>query len=297
MTTVAAKASKVGDVSGWTLQEMLDFVKSSDSKTVFPYATRDTVFQYCIYNNIDEFINWETGECKFNGEEFINTLEFANGFPEEWDYNNQDEEGTHAKIQNDKILLLQTSISSVQEYQMMNGMFDNDVAFVGYPNSARKGNMIQPANGSVAISSKSKNKDGAWEFIQKLISEEYQSGLVSGRGTGWGFPVKKSALEKQFEKDMTPEYYENENGEKVEQTKTSWGYDDFNIDIYAAKQEEVDAVKEIISSAEKTYSMTNEELTKIVNEETAAFFKGQKSAKETADIIQNRVQIYVNENR
>ncbi len=297
VSTTAAKASKVGDISGWTLQEMLDFVKNSDSKTVIPYATRDTVFQYCIYNNIDEFINWETGECKFNGEEFIQTLEFANGFPEEWDYSNQEEEGTHSKIMNDKILLLQTTVSSVQEYQMMKGLFGGDVSFVGYPNSERKGNLIQPSNGSVAISSKSKHKDGAWEFLQKLISEEYQSGLVSERGMGWGFPVKKTALDKLFEKDMTPEYYKDENGNQVEQQKTSWGYDDFNIDIYAAKQEEVDAVKEIISSAEKAYSMTNEELIKIVNEETAAFFKGQKSAKETADIIQNRVQIYVNENR
>lgn len=32
---------------------------------------------------------------------------------------------------------------------------------------------------------------------------------------------------------MTPEYYEDENGEQVENMKTSWGYDDFNIDIYA----------------------------------------------------------------
>ena len=35
----------------------------------------------------------------------------------------------------------------------------------------------------------------------------------------------------------------------------------------------------------------------VAKEEAAAFFKDQKSAKETADIIQNRVQIYVNENR
>ena len=78
--------------------------------------------------------------------------------------------------------------------------------------------------------------------------------------------------DKVFEKAMTPEYYKDENGKQVEQPKTSWGYDDFNIDIYAAKQEEVDAVKAIIDSAEKAYSPSNEELTKIVNEEAAAFF-------------------------
>ncbi len=296
ITTTAAKASKVGDVSGWTLQEMLAFVKDSDAENIFPYATRDTVFGYCIYNNIDEFIDGETGTCNFNGEEFIQILEFANDFPQEWDYSKM-EEGTYSKIKNDKLLLLQTSISSVQEYQMMNGMFDNDIAFVGYPNSERKGNLIQPANGSIAVSAKSKDKDGAWEFVKTFISEEYQNQLVGERTSGWGFPISLTALEKKFEKDMTPEYYEDENGNKVEQMKTSWGYDDFNMDIYAAKQEDIDAVKEIIASAQRTHSEIGEELTNIINEEAAAFFKGQKSAKETAEIIQNRVQIYVNENR
>ncbi|MBR5799665.1 MAG: extracellular solute-binding protein [Lachnospiraceae bacterium] len=296
VSTAAAKASLVGDVTGWNLTEMLDVAEKSNVEAVMPYATRDTVFYYCVYNNLDDFINWETGECAFNSDEFIQVLEFAKGFPEEWDYNQQ-EEGTHAKIMNNKILLLQTSVSSVQEYQMMKGMFGGDVAFVGFPNQERKGNLIQPSNGSVAISAKSKHKDGAWEFVSGLISEEYQSGIAGENGMGWGFPIKQSALEKVFEKAMTPEYYKDENGKQVEQPKTSWGYDDFNIDIYAAKQEEVDAVKAIIASAEKAYSPSNEELTKIVNEEAAPFFKDQKSAKETADIIQNRVQIYVNENR
>lgn len=292
--TTIGKTAKVGDAQGWTLSEMLDFAESSDAENIFQYGTRDSIFQYCIYNNIDEFINWETGECFFNGEDFIRMLEFAAKFPEEADYNY--DEGIHAKLGADKVLLLQASLSSVQEFQMYSGLFGEEITFVGYPNSERRGNLIQPTNGSVALSAKSKHKDGAWEFIKLLISEEYQDSLVSSYGSGWGFPIRKSSLEKQFENDMKVEYYEDENGNQVESIKTGWGYDDFNIDIYAARQEEVDAVKEIIASAEKCTSSINTELTNIMTEETAAFFKGQKSAKETADIIQNRIQIYVNEN-
>lgn len=292
--TTIAKASKVGDTPGWTLNEMLDFVENSEAENVFQYGSRTGIFYYCIYNNIDEFIDWETGECKFNSDDFIRVLEFANRFPEEIDYNN--EEGTAAKLHADKILLMQTSLSSVQEYQMMNGMFGEKTTYIGYPNSDRKGNLIQPTNGSVGINARSKNKDGAWEFVKTLLSDDYQNSLVSERGSSWGFPVKKSVLDKQFEYDMTPEYYEDENGNQIEQMKTSWGYDDFNMDIYAATQEDVDAVKEIIASAERTSGSVNEELTNIITEETEAFFKGQKSAKDTADIIQNRIQIYVKEN-
>ena len=34
----------------------------------------------------------------------------------------------------------------------------------------------------------------------------------------------------------------------------------------------------------------------IIAEESAAFFEGQKSAKDVAGVIQSRVQIYINEN-
>ena len=172
-----------------------------------------SIFYYCIYNNIDEFIDWENSTCKFDSEDFIRVLEFANKFPEEPDYSEEDE-GTSAKLRSDKLLLMQTSLSSVQEYQMMNGLFGEKVSYIGYPNSERKGNLIQASNGCVAINAKSKHKDGAWEFIKTMISGEYQDSLVDKHGS-WGFPVKKSALEKQFEADMTPEYYEDENGNKV----------------------------------------------------------------------------------
>lgn len=293
VTTTVAKASKVGTTPGWTLGEMLDFVENSEAENVFPYGDRTSVFYYCIYNNIDEFIDWEEGKCYFDTDDFIRVLEFAARFPEEANYNN--EEGTSARLRADKILLMQTSLSSVQEFQMMNGLFGEKVTYIGYPNSERNGNLIQAVNGCVAINTKSKHKDGAWEYVKTVISEEYQDSLISG-WSSWGFPVRKATLDKLFEKDMTPEYYEDENGNQVEQMKTSWGYDDFNIDIYAATQEEIDTVKEIIASANRSANSINEELSNIITEETEAFFKGQKSAEETAKIIQNRIQVYVNEN-
>ena len=295
VSTVLVKSSLVGDASGWTLSENLDFLEEKNPENVFQYGSRDSIFYYCIYNNIDEFINWETGECFFNSQEFIRALEFAAKFPEEPDYS-QDDEGIASKLHSDKILLMQHTLSSVQEYQMTNGLFGEETTYIGYPNSERKGNLIQPVGGSMGMSSKSKHKDGAWEFMKTILSDEFQDSLISEYG-GWGFPVKKSALDKQFELDMTPDYYEDEEGNKIENPKTTWGYDDFTMEIMAATQEEIDAVRELIASAEKLSGSLNVQLMNIINEEAEPFFKGQKSASDTAEIIQNRIQIYVNENR
>lgn len=294
VTTIMAKKSLVGDVSGWTLSEMLDFAEANNPENLFSYGSRYSIFYSCIYNNIDEFIDWETGKCSFDGEEFIRTLEFAAKYPDPEEVNYYEEqEGTYARLKADKILLMDSSISSVQQFQMYQGMFDEEIAFVGYPNHERQGNLVMPSGGCVGISSKSKNKDGAWEFIQNMISREYQETQTND----WGFPIMKSALEKKFEEDMTPEYYEGENGEQIETTKTSWGYDDFSIEIYAAKQEEIDTVRGLLESANKIAGSVDEQLTSIITEEADPFFKGQKSAADVADIIQNRIQIYVNENR
>ena len=58
----------------------------------------------------------------------------------------------------------------------------------------------------------------------------------------------------------------------------------------------LDAVKKLIESAEKISGSVDEQLVNIITEESEPFFKGQKTAKDVAGIIQNRIQIYVNEN-
>lgn len=287
------KKAHVGDAKGWTLDEMLSVVESSGAEEIFGYADRYSVFHHCVFMNIDEFVDWESGECYFNSDEFVRVMEFAAQFPEEYDYN-AEKDGLSQRIRDNRLLMLENGISSVQEYQMLKGMFGEEITFIGYPNSRRLGTLIRSTDAELAIAAKSKNKDAAWEFVKGFISKEYQDEMTNGHS--WGFPILKSSLNKQFTMDMTPDYYKDENGKKQESPKTSWGYDDFQIDIYAATQADVDAVRDILESAEIRAGFIDEELQNIITEETAAFFKGQKSAKETADIIQNRAGIYISEN-
>lgn len=298
ISTIIGKQSELGDIKGWTLSEMLDFMESKKPEEIFSYNSQQNMLYALVYGNINEFIDWETGECSFNGPDFIRVLEYAAQLPEEFDYNDE-EEGEATKIRKNTLYLMRTSVSSVTEMQMYNGMFGETVTYVGYPNADRVGNRIAPVgSGSLAISSKSKNKDAAWSFVQTLLSEEYQKSLCNSWGSN-GFPVRESALDYLFEQSMTPEYDTDENGEQVERPKTTWGYgNDFEITIYAAKQEEIDQIRSLIDSAIGRWENdTDEDLNNIISEETEPFFKGQKSAEEAANVIQNRIQVYVNENR
>ena len=53
---------------------------------------------------------------------------------------------------------------------------------------------------------------------------------------------------------------------------------------------------DLVTSVSTVYSYDTD-LMKIISEEAAAYFAGQKSVDETADIIQNRASTYISENR
>ena len=58
----------------------------------------------------------------------------------------------------------------------------------------------------------------------------------------------------------------------------------------------MDQVLALIEVARPTVSQ-NSNVMAIIAEEAEAFYKGQKSAAEVADVIQRRIQNYVDENR
>lgn len=293
ISTLIGKTSDVGDKMGWTLNDLMTLVKSKPEGTeIFEYASKESILStLCIYG-MDQFVDWETGKCSFDSDSFIQLLEFSNTFSSESEYiYDESAPSTPVKIQSGQLLLMNGGVSDVQSYQMYKAMFGEPITFIGYPTDSGTGSAITTGEVLLALSSKSKNKDGAWEFMRSFLTSEYQNSSDM-----WNFPIMKSALQAKFDAAMTPEYYEDETGKQVETMKTSWGYDDFNVDIYAASQEDVDAVTNLINSVDTIYEWDSNMYT-IISEESAAFFAGQKNAKEVADIIQSRIQIYVNENR
>ena len=68
------------------------------------------------------------------------------------------------------------------------------------------------------------------------------------------------------------------------------------IEFYAITQEEADQFLAMIDSVTKCASLDNS-LADIITEEAEYFFAGEKTVDQTADIIQSRMSIYINEQR
>ena len=90
-------------------------------------------------------------------------------------------------------------------------------------------------------------------------------------------------------------FWVDENGNKEYYDENFW-IGNTPVPVEPIKKEKALEIKEFVTHVTTTYSW-DEELNKIVDEETQGYFKGQKSAKEVAGIIQSRLQIYINEKK
>lgn len=287
--TMIGKSADVGKEAGWTIEDVIALAESKPEGTeLFEYGTKSRVLESFFYGSMERFINWETGECSFNDGTFEKLLIFADRFPKEILFD--EEESTAGKFRDGRILLAATPVAGVDTLQMYEQLFGEPVTLIGYPSDEGAGSYILPAGPAIGINVNSKHKEAAWDFVKQLLSLEYQTERAKV-----SFPILKVALEAKFEENMTPEYREI-NGEQIEQPKVEVGYGDWNGKLYVATEEEINAVRTLIEYADGITTLP-QEVSNMVLEEAETFFEGQKSAREVADIIQSRVQIYVNENR
>ena len=300
VNTIVGKASQVGTETGWTMDEFIEFVDSNSDASVFGnrYDTKSSMLSNFISYNYRNFVNRETGKCSFDSDDFIKLLEFCNRFPKEYNYEKETYDDNYwneyqARYRNGKALLNMAYISrfgAIREIEQ--GQFGEAVTFKGFPGND-SGSSIS-AYTSIAITSKAANPDGAWEFVKYFYSEEYQDQY--GSNESYEFPVRLSSLEKQAEASKTkPGYEDPVTGEWYEYGNSYW-IGDTSVDIGVNTDEDNARMMDLLKSIKRS-SRYDREVYKIVTEEADAYFNGQKSAKEVADIIQNRVSNYVAESR
>lgn len=299
MQTVIGRTSDVGTEMGWTLSELMAYADAHPNAQIFDGVTKEYIMQYCMMYNEDSFIDWEKADCNFDTQEFKDLLAFVNRFPEEYNWSENDaSEAT--KIQNGEVLLSNAYIYDFDQIQMYYEMFGGEITCIGFPTADGSAGCALQAGDTYAITSKSKEKDAAWSFIESYLGEQ------DSDNRGFGFPTRKTDLNKMVEEATKVEYLLDENGNQILDENgepivmgggSSIGYQDgWSYTFRVPTQEEVDLVLELMEVAKPVSYNGNNEILNIINEEAAAFFSGQKSVDEVASIIQSRVKIFVSEN-
>lgn len=285
ISTYAGKEKLIGEKENWTAEELTEYFDSlGEDAVLFPGDVKMAVFAFLATDGADNYIDWGTGECSFDGEAFIKLLEFANQFPDTFVYD--EDLSLQRAFREGQALLYPVTVSDVYRTALVDCLFEDEpVNYIGYPGVGGNGSIVENGSLVMGITSNCKEPDMAWQFIKTFLEEDYQDKIREY------LPVHRGSLAKWLKEAQEKEY--KENGEEKIKAETLFDGEE-SLWITAITEADAKQVLELIENT-TTLSAIDDELRNIIFEEASTYFAGDRKAEETAEIIQNRVKVYVGE--
>lgn len=292
--TMLAKTSLVGEQRGWTMEELELFMEQMPRDcTPFGDVLRSTFMSMMMEYVGNEFVDWDSGRCDFRSQEFLSLLEYAKTLPDTYPqgyFDHYDYSEYENRFREDKAVLCEITVGDVWDlYYAVRGRFGEPVTYMGFPSQSGDGSVLFASGDVFVLSASSPYLEGAWEFARYYLTPEYQES-----GDFVGMPLSRSLLEKQLEDTTRQPWREDEEGNR-EYYDNPYYLNGEQITLEPFTQSEAQEVLRFIESVDRR-AYYDQEVLQIVDEETGAFFSGQKSAQEVASVIENRVQLYLDEN-
>ncbi|MEI8198785.1 MAG: hypothetical protein WCG21_01890 [Eubacteriales bacterium] len=275
----AGAKSVIGDRKGWTVDEFNEMVNSLPAGMA-PLAnqTQSTLLTSSLSASMDAFVDNTKGEVTFDTPEFYQLLDYAKTYGTDDDNKDGEYVDEQTMMQNGELAMTSAYISDPSSYAQYVTMVGGPVSITGFPSSDKRGPMCYMST-MLAISADSGSKQSAWDFVKSFLSEESQNKVADN----YQIPVLTSAFEAQITKAMNPD--QNGGGNIV--------YDKMG-QMVPMTEETAQAYRDLVNSLD-TLASYDQEIVGIVMEEVPVYFNGQKSDKDVAKIIQDRVQTLVNE--
>lgn len=288
----AYRASDMEGEDSLTMEKLMDKVRSSEAKILQKVlAPGQLILKYALSDRSNkDYIDWEKGESHLTDKPFLELLEFAR------EYGNT---GMNTALEAEDIYADGTlpgtrGMTSFAGFNNFYEVLGTDISVLGYPRSEGYGIYLDTR--AIYLSSQSGKKEGAIAFLKYLISEEaqtryalhdYSKEMYSSGESFWmanraDFPVNASALEAL----MTEEFGERPDAQWIEEEA-------YQAMTYTEKQRQ-----QFIFLVENAHPALNlGEIAVIMEEELAPYFEGTKTAEEVVEILNRRVQLYLDERK
>ncbi len=258
-----------------------------------------TFLSTSLNSYIPDALNWDDGTCDFGS--LAELLELSSQAPEYAAPSDLSSDERTQLIGQGKIKLNKVEyLSTPRDIKDIEEEYHGDATFIGWPTPDGECGSIAYFFERFGITAGSDCKEGAWEFIKYVLTSERATQVWPGL---WA-PILRESMEDEIDTLLNPgrqyedsEIVQDEDGNFYIDGVLYEGAaeDPRNIEPLVT-QEQVDKFYELLDSM--TLIFTGEQdISKIVNSETESYFAGDKTAEETADIIQSRVSIFMAEQR
>jgi hypothetical protein len=252
-----APASLVGDRTGWTFSEFQSVMADSN---VLQKNTKQLML--AITFDAGRYIDLDTNTATFDSQAFLDYL----GYLDQFLLNDSEivGDGTASQLTNADILSVFGTEQATYASMFWNG---SPVRFLGFPSEDAGGMSVDTVSGLELGMVSTGNQSGAWAVLSYALSDDFLSSA-----SNIGLPARMDTLRTQIAEAV----------DAAQNGGQAYSADCGSTLLY------------LIENASQK-RVWDSEIEHIVQEETAAFFTGDKSAEETAKIIQNRVSIYLSE--
>ncbi|MDE6642337.1 MAG: ABC transporter substrate-binding protein [Acetatifactor sp.] len=266
LETVMGKKTVLGEPAEWTVEKMYEMIENLPDGGCFINNLGSLgLLRIVLHRGMDEYVDWESGTCDFDGDEFRELLRLAAAMDALPLLDDEEQ-----AIAEGKLLANRLYVSCPEEYAESASLFQGEpVVCVGFPSAEGGGALITPYL-PVGIC-RGENRDAAWEFVKSLLGNEFQEKHIR-----FNFPLRRDSLRKMLEESVARSA-ENGSGEE-------------NL-----SKDDCDALYEVIFRTDCS-QVFDANIWKIVEEEAETFFKGDKSIEDAVRIIQSRAEVYIQEN-
>lgn len=270
VSVFACSASALNGKTSFTFDELRELSGSlGPDMTLFDnWRTKSEIRALLSDVVLEGFLDREAGECSFDSPDFVSFLKLCNEGKSDGGKSMYE-----VGIEDDgrERLLGWFPLQTLHIFNGLRATYGDDYCIVKVT-QGNADNLAFSPHWSFYMSSQSAHKEGVWEFIRSTLDPD------APRNEMCVFLCStQAAFQNQVDAALAEELVDM-NGEPI------------------FEQSDVDKLNALLNET-KYIEDRNNPIHKIIFEETGAYFAGDRTAEETARIIQSRASIYVAERR
>ncbi|MBR3056325.1 MAG: extracellular solute-binding protein [Clostridiales bacterium] len=272
--------------------------------SLFQNLQYETLLSNIMSTDLTSFINYKDKKVDFQNDTFYSMLDFSSryGVTAEladtlstfmisensviYDYSDDPTViSPESKFESGILATLNCSVFNIARYSQVHSLIPGKTEFLGYPSKSGDVLPMKPSF-SMGITASSEYKEEAWDIIKFFLGEEAQRKL----GEGGDLTVMTSAFL------GTSDACIEENNFKylAERRQMGTAREPNEYQYWEISKDCIPELEKLIRRVNAMYTY-DEALSNVIVDEVGAFFSGQRSAEETAKLIENRAKNIVQE--